>query len=181
MTKKTLWGKIFGILGLAVVIFLTGFMANELIHVNGSQVPSDVNEVSSESIFDALDSYSTKERFSPGDHISEDNIHVYKDHIYIDIKDAGWGTFLDTNSMDPVLDNGHNSIEIKPNDTSDINVGDIIVYEHEDYGCIIHRVIETGLDNEGWYAIAKGDNNSVEDPWKIRFEQIEGIVVAIIY
>ena len=39
----------------------------------------------------------------------------------------------------------------------------------------------TGFDNEGWYAITKGDNNVVEDNWKVRFEQIEGIVIGIIY
>lgn len=185
MTKKTMWGKlIFGAL-FAVAIFTLGFAVGNFenpIHEKSVdvQLPEiNVPEVE-ESIFDVFDSYATKERISPGDHISEDSIHVYKDHIYIDIKDAGWGTFLDTNSMDPVLDYGHNSIEIKPESFRDIGIGDIIVYEHEN-GYIIHRVVATGFDNEGWYCTAKGDNNYSEDPWKIRFNQIEGIVVGIFY
>ena len=200
MTKKktnSLWGKIlFGIL-FGIVLFSTGFAASEFTHTNESissdaaditeatdiQLPEmNVPEVSEqESIFDILDKYSTKERISPADHITEDKIHVYKDHIYIDLEDAGWGTFLDTNSMDPVLDAGHNSIEIKPDSFKDIEIGDIIVYEHEEHGYIIHRVVATGFDNDGWYCTAKGDNNYSEDPWKIRFEQIEGIVVGIFY
>jgi hypothetical protein len=194
MTKKksSLWGKIFlGIL-FGIVLFSTGYIASEFIHTANASVTNveasedvqlpeiNVPEVN-EDIFDVLDKYSTKERISPGDHISEDEIHVYKDHIYIDINDASWGTFLDTNSMDPVLDYGHNSIEIKPESFKDIRIGDIIVYEHEEHGFIIHRVVATGFDNEGWYCTAKGDNNYVEDPWKIRFNQIEGIVVGIFY
>ena len=187
MTKKTLWGKlIFGLIfGIAVFTLgfaIGGFHPNETAEKADIQMPEiSVPEVShEETIFDVLDR-STKERISPADHISENSIHVYKDHIYIDIKDAGWGTFLDTNSMDPVLDKGHNSIEIKPEDFRDVKIGDIIVYEHEEHGYIIHRVVAMGFDNEGWYCTAKGDNNYSEDPWKIRFNQIEGIVVGIFY
>ena len=171
MTKQSLWGKVLGIIGLSFIVFLVGFMASELVN---SQTYAPVAE-------EATSVMPTRERISPADHISEDKIHVYKDHIYIDLKDASWGTFLDTNSMDPLLDQGHNSIEIKPESFEDINEGDIIVYSTEDYGYIIHRVTATGFDNEGWYAFAKGDNNTEQDPWKIRFNQIEGIVVGIIY
>ena len=44
-----------------------------------------------------------------------------------------------------------------------------------------HRVIEVGSDTAGGYYIVKGDNNPVEDSEKVRFAQIEGIVVAVVY
>ena len=178
MKGKSIFWKIACAVALGIVLFLTGFIANDYIHlVNGSV--SGASEIKQEaSLFDLSE---TKERFSPADHITEDKIHVYKDSINIDVEGASWGTFFDTNSMDPVLDSGHNSLEIKPKDFKEVNAGDIIVYEHEEYGYIIHRVIETGFDSDGWYCIAKGDNNPKEDPWKIRFEQIEGIVIGIIY
>ena len=46
---------------------------------------------------------------------------------------------------------------------------------------IVHRVVRTGYDRNGWYAIAKGDNIEQPDPDKIRFDQINGVLVAIIY
>jgi hypothetical protein len=46
---------------------------------------------------------------------------------------------------------------------------------------IVHRVIEIGNDEDGWYAITKGDNNPTPDPWKIRFEWVRRITVAVIY
>ena len=122
------------------------------------------------------------EKYSPSDWIKEDQIKVYNDRVIIDLKDAEWASFTDTNSMDPVLDETANAIEIIPKSTEDIHVGDIISY-NSDYadGTIIHRVIKIGKDNKGWYCIVKGDNNQNPDPGKIRFSQIKRILVAIIY
>ncbi|MBN1502501.1 hypothetical protein JW930_03075 [Candidatus Woesearchaeota archaeon] len=123
-----------------------------------------------------------EEKPSPYNWISEGDIHVYKDKVVIDISNAEWATFTDTNSMDPVLDFGANAIEIIPNSPQDIHVGDIVSYELSDsHGTIIHRVIETGFDEEGWYMRTRGDNNPRPDPSKIRFEQVRRIVVALIY
>jgi signal peptidase I len=130
----------------------------------------------------ALFDMGNEEKASPQDWISEDNIHVYDDRVVIDIKNPQWSTFTDTNSMDPVIDYGANAIQIVPKTYSSIQAGDIVSYE-SDYvdGIIIHRVIQTGFDNDGWYAIMKGDNNPYPDPGKVRFDQIRRIVVAIIY
>lgn len=119
---------------------------------------------------------------SPSNHIEESQIHVYKDRIVIDIDDAQWAKFTDTNSMDPVLDKEANSIELKPESPNDVSIGDIISYR-SDYtdGLVVHRIIEKEEDEEGIYFTAKGDNNPSEDPGKIRFDQIEGVLVAVIY
>ena len=46
---------------------------------------------------------------------------------------------------------------------------------------IIHRVIETGYDEQGWFAVTKGDNLKEKDPEKVRFNQIVGLVVGVLY
>ncbi len=125
-------------------------------------------------------SISALEVSSPNDWVKESQISVYSDRIILNIKDATWASFTDTNSMDPVLDAGANALEILPKSANDINVGDIISYQSSQ-GVIIHRVIEKGSDKEGIYYIVKGDNNSAQDPGKVRFKDVKGVVVAVIY
>ncbi len=124
----------------------------------------------------------SKDKPSPKDWITKDKIHVYEDKIIIDIQGAEWAEFEDTNSMDPIIDSSANSIELKPKDSTQLQMGDIVSYKstYSD-GIIIHRIIEIGHDNDGWYAIMKGDNNSRQDPGKVRFDQIQGVLVGILY
>jgi len=131
-----------------------------------------------ENIFDK----NPTERPSPYDWIKENQIHVYNNKVVIDIKNPEWATFTDTNSMDPIFDYGSHAIEIIPKGPEDIHVGDIVSYKSKYAdGIIVHRVIKVSEDEKGWYAILKGDNNKNPDPGKIRFNQIERILVAIIY
>ena len=133
-----------------------------------------------ESFVGSLVGENAPERDSPLDRISESQIHVYQDRVVLDIQNAQWSTFTDTNSMDPVLDAGANAIQVVPQSADEISVGDIISYEYGD-GIIIHRVVEIGSDELGWYAIAKGDNNLYRDPGKVRFYQVKRVVVAIVF
>ena len=139
-------------------------------------------ESTTDTIINTFRSNRPQELSSPYDHIKENQIHVYDSRIIIDIDDPEWATFTDTNYMDPVIDYGANAIEIIPKTQNEVHVGDIVSYR-SDYaeGIIIHRVIGTGYDSVGWYAVMKGDNNPEKDPGKVRFEQIQRIVVAIIY
>jgi hypothetical protein len=122
------------------------------------------------------------EKASPADRIQESQIHVYNNRVVIDIKNPEWASFTDTNSMDPVFDYGSNAIETVPLSAEEIQEGDIISYNSKyASGIIIHRVIKIGTDEDGWYAIVKGDNNKQPDPGKIRFTQIKRVLVAIIY
>lgn len=119
---------------------------------------------------------------SPADHLSESEIEVYSDRVILNIKNPQWARFTDTNSMDPVIDQGANAIEVIPQSPDDISVGDIISYENAiSAGTIIHRVREIGYDDKGWFAITKGDNNPSPDPLKVRFEDVRRLVVAIVY
>ena len=174
----------------SVFAFLTIFLIGWLAHIVYSGVASnlaspkqfDVYELdNNDKLTGSTVAYNT-EKSSPSDHVNENQIHVLKDKIVLDIKDASWARFTDTNSMDPVIDAGSNSIELKPKTTEDVKIGDIISY-HSEYadGLIIHRVVEVGQDADGWFVRVKGDNLEKKDPGKIRFSQIEGVVVGIVY
>lgn len=122
------------------------------------------------------------EQLSPSDHLKESQIHVYDDRVVLDIEDATWASFTDTNSMDPFFDETANSIERKPGSPDDIKPGDIISYRSSlTDGLVVHRVISRGVDSNGPYYIVKGDNNPVRDPEKVRFDQVHGVMIGIIY
>jgi len=123
-----------------------------------------------------------EEKESPADRIKDDDINVFYNGIRIDIKNAKWRNYIDSNSMDPLIDEGTNTIEIKPKYANEIKVGDIVAYDVDGYDYVfVHRVVEIGEDKEGIYFITKGDNYYKEDPEKVRFSDIEGIVVGILY
>ncbi len=122
------------------------------------------------------------ERPSPCDRIAENQIIVLKDKIIINFKNAEWATFTDTNSMDPVIDVGANALEYIPKAPTEICEGDIVSYKSKfANGVLIHRIVETGYDEDGWYAVLKGDNSPYKDPGRVRFDQIQRVVIGIIY
>ncbi|MEM4260442.1 MAG: signal peptidase I [Candidatus Woesearchaeota archaeon] len=151
-----------------IIIFLFG-MASSSIYANiNSERPFGINI--------------TPNINSPADRISQDQIKVYNDRVVIYIDNPQWASFTPTGSMEPVLNEKTNAIEIKPKSIEDIKVGDIISYKSKYVdGILIHRVIYKGNDEEGAYVIVKGDNNPVSDPGRIRFNQIERVVVGLIY
>ncbi len=118
---------------------------------------------------------------SPSDWIKEEDITVYGDRVVIDLPNAKWAKFTNTNSMDPLFDETSHALEIVPTSPNQIRAGDIISYKSPLVSApVIHRVIQIGNDGQ-WYALTKGDNNSEQDPRKVRFEQVQRVLVAIIY
>lgn len=131
---------------------------------------------------DMLNDNRTDEVPSPSKWIKENQIGVYSQRVILDIEDPQWAMFTDTHSMEPVISSRSYAIEIVPESEDQINVGDIISYnsKYAD-GTIIHRVIEKGYDSQGTYFILQGDNNPTPDPGRVRFDQVQRVVVAIIY
>jgi len=157
-----------------LVIFSMGWMLNDIFAEVTSEEPSIIRG----DVVAGL----PKEKASPSNIISEDDIHVYSNKIVIEVDDPEWAKFTDTNSMDPVFDEGANALQIVPDTPEVISEGDIISFTIEnEKGVIIHRVVEIGEDEEGWYAITKGDNNNYTDPGKVRFENIKKLLIGIIY
>lgn len=126
--------------------------------------------------------FNDKELISPSDWIKQEQIHVYRDRVVLDIDNPQWAVFTDTNSMDPVIDENSHAIQVIPESHADISVGDIISFK-SDYidGTVIHRVVEIGEDGEGWYCITKGDNNARKDPGVRRFSDIKRKLVGVFY
>ena len=172
-----------------VIVFVFGWFCSSAYSTVLTQLslfnPSDYDNVEiADSDPSFIDRYifKNKELISPFDWIEQDQIHMYPDRVVIDLQNPQWAVFTDTNSMDPVFDAGAHAIEVVPKSPEQIHVGDIVSYKSEYAdGTVIHRVVETGEDSEGWYCRLKGDNNPFEDPGKVRFSQVQRVLVAIIY
>jgi len=154
---------------IAIILFFVGWFSNNAYSEYSTTYEAPLSVLKSE-------------KMSPSDHIKSDQIKVYNDRIVIEVKDAMWAQFTDTNSMDPIIDIGSNSIEIIPKSERDVKIGDIISYKSNVFdGIIIHRVVDISEDKDGLYYVTKGDNNAVKDPEKVRFSQIHGLVIGVLY
>lgn len=82
-----------------------------------------------------------------------------------------------TGSMKPCI--SRTSIIIYRNDFTEDNlkIGDIV---YDTFHKVLHRIVKIGQDEKGKYYIVQGDNNEIYDG-KIRFSDIKGVVVGIIY
>lgn len=126
-------------------------------------------------------SFLSSERQSPSDWLSDEQIKVMKNMVVIKEENVILSSFADTNSMDPLLDKDASGLEIEPV-AGELKVGDIISYRSEVLGgVVIHRIIEMGEDEKGTYYLVQGDNNNFRDPEKVRFEQIEGVLIGVLY
>jgi hypothetical protein len=127
-------------------------------------------------------SFFSNEKSSPGDWLSDQQIKVLQNMVVIQQEDVILSSFADTNSMDPLLDSEANGLEIKP-EKDKLQVGDVISYQSDLLGgTVIHRIVEIGQDEKGTYYYTQGDNNKyIQDPEKVRFEQIEGVLIGVLY
>lgn len=115
----------------------------------------------------------------PSDHFTNNDILVYEDKVVIKVSGARITNYDSTGSMLPTLDENVNGISVEPENTAAVNVGDIVSFWRDDV-LIVHRVIEKGTDEHGLYFITKGDNAPTDDG-KIRFEEIEHVLVGLVY
>ncbi len=116
---------------------------------------------------------------SPSDFVNDDNIIVYEDKVVIKVEGAKISTYEGTGSMLPTLGEGVNGVSVVPRSTDEINVGDIVSFRREGQ-LIVHRVVQKGADAEGVFFVTKGDN-SIADDGKVRFDEMERVLIALIY
>ncbi len=163
--------KRFKYLGIWIVaVFILGFFCSEIY--------SGFASLRAEQPF----SLSADEIKSPGDWISEKDVIIKGSYVIIKAKNATWAKFADTNSMDPVLDANANSIEIKPKSAEQLHIGDIISYRSNFInGYVVHRIVDIKQDEKGIYFATKGDNSWSIDPQKVRFSDIKGVVIGVLY
>ncbi len=127
--------------------------------------------------FQSLPNLTTNAILSPTNTVNQETIKVYPDKVLLNLTNATLIQIEDTHSMEPTLNKNSNAL-IQPK--KDFEVGDIVLYQTQNTR-IIHRIIAKNQDQEGTYFILKGDNSKEIDPEKIRENQIQGVVVAIIY
>jgi cell division protein FtsB len=122
------------------------------------------------------------EKDSPFDHVKDKQVKVLKTKVEINVKNVKWWTIQDTNSMDPLIDIGTTALSIEPESEDSIHLGDVAFYHSNIVnGPIVHRIIDISFDDKGWFSKFKGDNLEYPDPENVRFEQVLGILIGIIY
>lgn len=120
-----------------------------------------------------------KNRYTVPNYINLLQIHIYNDSFCVDVENPSISNYASSESMIPTLDKNSNGIRIIPINYSDIGIGDMITYKVNNKS-IIHRVIAYGFDEEGWFVLARGDNNNYIDK-KIRWNQVKYKTIALIY
>ena len=119
---------------------------------------------------------------SPFDHVKTSQVKVMQHKVEIDMKNVMWWNIADTNSMDPLIDIGTTALSVKPKSEQNIHVGDVAFYDSQvAKRAIVHRVINISSDEQGWYSKFKGDNLEKVDPEDVRFKDIIGVLIGIIY
>jgi len=118
------------------------------------------------------------DRDNPSNYINGDEIHLYADKIIIDKPGLAYAAVKDTKSMEPLLSSNSHVIEAKP-DKNILQKGDIISFTKQGK-TITHTITEIKNDAQGWYATTKGYNNELNDEWKVRFNEIKGVVIGVL-
>lgn len=159
----------------------TNTATSRALSFNSVQLADPKTDKTLESTAEDLSIQGPVERDSPSDWIKEREIEMRPDGVLVKINNPQWAILADTNSMDPVFDDTSHLIQIHPMSTDEIKLGDIVSYQAPHGYTVVHRVIEIGEDEEGWYAILKGDNNPQPDPWKVRFDMVRRVTVMVVY
>ncbi len=123
------------------------------------------------------------ERISPNDWIKREDIsyNVPGEFLAIRLKpNVKIFSIADTNSMDGLLDIGHNVIATDHFDKARLAVGDIVVYRVYTTK-IVHRIVEIREDKNGRIYRCRGDNNVSIDPYYLRDLHIKYLVIGVIY
>jgi len=174
-----------------ITMFLLGMATTIIILISITPTIAEPNEKTQNNVLNTIANLNTEiprqtaeERniASPKNYFDTHQIKVYRDRVILDAENIVWAGFEDTKSMLPIINKDTNALQIIPNCPEDIQIGDIVSYKsHYAEGIIIHRVIHIDQDSKGTYFVLKGDNNPSSDPGKIRCNQIQRKVVAIIY
>ncbi len=116
------------------------------------------------------------------DHVSEEQIKVFDDYLVVDFdgEELKWSKFDDSNSMHPFLNENYNGLEFVPDNPEEIHVGDVISFEYKGE-IFVHRVVEINTKNGVYSFVTKGDNNDYVDPSVRKFEDINGVLIGVIF
>lgn len=121
-----------------------------------------------------------KEKQIP-DRIALNQIEVYKDKLIL-YGNYELAEYANTDSMLPILDYGSNGIYIDVTNETHLYLGDIVSFKVPGFErSFIHRIVRIGVDEQGTYYKTKGDNILTVDPFIIRQDQIERVMIGVIW
>lgn len=123
------------------------------------------------------------ERISPNDWVKRDQIAYDGEAELLTIKlkpNVKIFSIADTDSMDGLLDIGHNVIATDEFDRAKLAVGDIVIYQVY-LTKIVHRIVEITEDQDVRRYRCRGDNNVNVDPYYLRDLHIKYLVLGVIY
>lgn len=143
-----------------------------------SELKSEIIELQNTNIIVNPKSNNT---FGPSNKILIDDLYLEDTFVRLNVNNISLSRFFDSGSMQPTLNSYSTGLKMPIYSIEQVKVGDIISYKTQESKLIVHRVIRVSKDQKGWFAITKGDNNDVEDEQKVRFEQINGIIIGILY
>ena len=127
--------------------------------------------------------HSGMERISPNDWVKREQIDYIEKSKLLTIKlepNVKIFSIADTNSMDGLMDIGHNVIATDCFDKAKLAVGDIVVYQVY-LTKIVHRIVEITEDKNGRIYRCRGDNNINTDSYYLRDLHIIYLVIGVIY
>lgn len=123
---------------------------------------------------------SNKQKQIP-DRIQRSDIVATKEKVVI-LGDYSLAEYKNTDSMLPLLDYGSTGIQLKVFENTELYVGDVVSYRiGEKEELVVHRITGGGVDDEGVYYVLKGDNVGRPDTEKVRKEQIEKVLVGVLW
>ncbi len=166
-------------MGKKSLVFAAIFAAAAVLALLGGKLNDNVMVITGFAVGNAEEE---RHALMPADRITEDTLRTSDEGVLIKIANATIGRIEGTNSMRPLIGSESSAVMVRPHNAEDIKEGDIAAYESDDAaGLVLHRIVRTGSDEGGWFAITKGDNSRKEDPERVRFEQVRYVVVGILY
>ncbi len=89
--------------------------------------------------------------------------------------------FIEGGSMKPCINDGGTVVSSKNFEIDNLQEGDILQFKSKDE-FVVHRIIEIHKDESGdTYFITQGDNNNYKDSKRIYKEDINSVIIGVIY
>ena len=123
------------------------------------------------------------ERISPNDWVDYKQIIYDKKTKLLTIKlepNIKIFSIADTDSMDGLIDIGHNVIATDNIDRGKLTPGDVVIYRIYTT-LIVHRIVGIKEDANGRIYRCRGDNNVDTDPYLLRDIHIKWLVLGVVY
>jgi len=99
-------------------------------------------------------------------------------HLNVVVSGSMEPTFYRGDIVATVNTNTYGIQEFNPE--TDVNVGDVVVYDATWYPePVIHRVVDVQMINGSKYFVIKGDNNKQQDPYLVQPNQIRSKVINL--